>query len=112
MEAPIHARHVAIRKDQDLRAQYLRIDGVGLAEQSPNGPHSGQSEARTRSHATPYLGRTSTGWIAPALRWRTYSITLSARASSVGGTGKDAAVVPAEPVTAPACFSAAMCASS
>ena len=42
---------------------------------------------------------------------RPYSITSSARASSVGGTGKDAAVVPAEPVTAPACFSAAMCAS-
>jgi hypothetical protein len=32
------------------------------------------------------LGRTSTGWIAPACGWRTYSITLSARASSMGGT--------------------------
>jgi hypothetical protein len=31
------------------------------------------------------LGRTSTGWIAPACGWRTYSITSSARASSDGG---------------------------
>jgi hypothetical protein len=27
-----------------------------------------------------YLGRTFTGWIAPAFGWRTYSITSSARA--------------------------------
>jgi hypothetical protein len=32
------------------------------------------------------LGRTCTGWIAPACGWRTYSITSSARASSEGGT--------------------------
>jgi hypothetical protein len=32
------------------------------------------------------LGRTFTGWIAPACGWRTYSITSSARESSVGGT--------------------------
>jgi hypothetical protein len=30
------------------------------------------------------LGRTCTGWIAPACGWRTHSITSSARASSVG----------------------------
>ena len=41
---------------------------------------------RYQADATPYLGRTSTGWIAPACGWRTYSITSSARASSVGGT--------------------------
>jgi hypothetical protein len=34
--------------------------------------------------ATPYLGRTSTGWIAPACGWRTHSITSSARASRIG----------------------------
>jgi hypothetical protein len=31
------------------------------------------------------LGRTFTGWIAPACGWRTHSITSSARVSSVGG---------------------------
>ena len=74
--------------------------------------HQWPRDTRYQADATPYLGRTSTGWIAPALRWRTYSITSSARASSVGGTGDDAVVVPAEPVTAPVCFSAAMRASS
>src|SRR5262249_862538 len=34
--------------------------------------------------ATPYLDRTFTGRIAPACGWRTYSITASARASSIG----------------------------
>src|SRR5436305_10327036 len=40
---------------------------------------------RYQAGATPYLGRTSTGWIAPACGWRTYSITSSARARSAGG---------------------------
>src|SRR5262245_32804975 len=35
--------------------------------------------------ATPYLDRTSTGWIAPACGWRTHSMTSSARAISVAG---------------------------
>jgi hypothetical protein len=38
---------------------------------------------RYQADATPYLGRTSTGWIAPACGWRTHSITSSARASMV-----------------------------
>src|SRR5437870_9872670 len=33
---------------------------------------------RYQAAATPYLGRTSTGWIAPACGWRTHSITSSA----------------------------------
>src|SRR5262245_59140527 len=37
---------------------------------------------RYQAGAAPYLGRTSTGWIAPACGWRTYSITSSARASN------------------------------
>jgi hypothetical protein len=37
------------------------------------------------------LDRTFTGWIAPACGWRTYSITSSARASSVGGTSRPSA---------------------
>jgi len=41
---------------------------------------------RHQAGATPYLGRTSTGRIAPACGWRTHSITSSARASKVGGT--------------------------
>jgi hypothetical protein len=54
-------------------------------------PHPEQSLCTLRNHcrqwprntryqadATPYLGRTLTGWIAPALCWRTYSITSSA----------------------------------
>src|SRR5262249_41325336 len=41
---------------------------------------------RYQADATPYLGRTSTGWIAPAYGWRTHSIPSSARASKVGGT--------------------------
>src|SRR5436190_18586529 len=43
---------------------------------------------RCQADATPYLGRTFTGWIAPACGWRTHSITSSARASSVGGTSR------------------------
>jgi hypothetical protein len=31
-----------------------------------------------------FMGRTFTGWIAPAFGWRTYSITSSARASRLG----------------------------
>src|SRR5207248_6824984 len=30
---------------------------------------------RCQADATPYLGRTFTGWIAPACGWRTHSIT-------------------------------------
>src|ERR1700738_4185707 len=57
-------------------------------------PHPVQSLCTLRNHcrqwprntryqadATPYLGRTFTGWIAPALCWRTYSITSSVSAS-------------------------------
>ena len=47
---------------------------------------------RYQADATPYLGRTFTGWIAPACGWRTYSITSSARASSVGGTSRPSAL--------------------
>src|SRR5262249_33715503 len=41
--------------------------------------------------ATPYLGRTFTGWIAPACGWRTHSITSSARASNLSGIVKPSA---------------------
>jgi hypothetical protein len=47
---------------------------------------SGNATLATQVDATPYLGRTFTGWIAPACGWRTYSITSSARASSDDGT--------------------------
>ena len=47
--------------------------------------HQWPRNTRYQADATPYLGRTSTGWIAPACGWRTYSITSSARASEVGG---------------------------
>jgi hypothetical protein len=47
---------------------------------------------RYQAGATPYSGRTSTGWIAPALSWRTYSITSSAMTSSVGGTTRPSAL--------------------
>src|SRR5207248_6956874 len=47
---------------------------------------------RYQADATPYLGRTFTGWIAPACGWRTYSITLSARPSSEGGTARPSAL--------------------
>jgi hypothetical protein len=42
--------------------------------------HCRQRSRNTRyqAAATPYSGRTSTGWIAPACGWRTYSITSSA----------------------------------
>src|SRR6516162_6201352 len=40
---------------------------------------------RYQADATPYLGRTSTGWIAPACGWRTHSITSSASASNLSG---------------------------
>src|SRR5438552_9370270 len=43
---------------------------------------------RYQADATPYLGRTCTGWIAPACGWRTHSITSSAAARRLGGTVK------------------------
>src|SRR5262249_28071167 len=68
-------------------------------------PHPMQSLCTLRVHcrqwprnthyqagATPYLGRTFTGWIAPACGWRTPSITSSARASSCGGTSRPSAL--------------------
>src|SRR5439155_25836697 len=42
----------------------------------------------SRRLARPYLGRTFTGWIAPACGWRTHSITSSAIASIVGGISR------------------------
>src|SRR5262245_52318382 len=45
---------------------------------------------RYQADATPYLGRTFTGWIAPACGWRTYSISSSARASKDWGTSSPA----------------------
>src|SRR5207247_7538835 len=41
---------------------------------------------RYQAGATLYLGRTCTGWIAPACGWRTYSITSSPRSSTDAGT--------------------------
>src|SRR6516162_3227468 len=49
---------------------------------------------RYQADATPYWGRTFTGWIAPACGWRTYSITSSARGSSVNGTVRPSGLVP------------------
>jgi hypothetical protein len=40
---------------------------------------------RYQADATPYLGRTCTGWIAPASSWRTHSITSSARSRNASG---------------------------
>src|SRR5215472_292109 len=47
---------------------------------------------RYQADATPYLGRASTGWIAPACGWRTHSITSSARASRVSGRVRPSAL--------------------
>ena len=44
---------------------------------------------RYQADAAPYLGRTFTGWIAPACGWRTYSITSSA-ATELGGVARPA----------------------
>src|SRR6516225_8110009 len=43
---------------------------------------------RYQADATPYLGRTFTGWIAPACGWRTYWITSSTSASKVVGMAR------------------------
>jgi hypothetical protein len=43
---------------------------------------------RYQADATPELGRTCTGWIAPACGCRTYSVTSLARASRVGGNSR------------------------
>jgi hypothetical protein len=53
---------------------------------------SGHANTRYQADATPYLGRTSTGWTAPACGWRTYSIASSAMASSVAGTSRPSAL--------------------
>jgi len=47
---------------------------------------------RYQADATPYLGRTFTGWFAPACGWRTYSITSSARASADAGRSRPSAL--------------------
>ena len=55
------------------------------------------SKATSRAFAPPdsaadrsalFAGLATGGWIAPALCWRTYSITSSARASRVAGTSR------------------------
>ena len=52
----------------------------------------GSRNTRYQAGAAPYLGRTFTGWIAPACDWRTHSITSSARASSVHGMVRPSAL--------------------
>src|SRR5262247_1158703 len=47
---------------------------------------------RYQADATPYLGRTYTGWIAPACGWRTHSITSSAVVSNEGGISSPSAL--------------------
>jgi hypothetical protein len=47
---------------------------------------------RYQADDTPYLGRTCTGWIAPACGWRTYSIRWSAVITSVSGMAKPSAL--------------------
>src|SRR5207302_1258918 len=59
---------------------------IGLHLGVPGSDFSGCTTCRNTRYqagATPYLGRTSTGWIAPACGWRTHSITSSAVASSL-----------------------------
>ena len=46
---------------------------------------------RYQADATPYLGRTFTGWITPAFGWRTHSITSSARARRLSGIVRSSA---------------------
>src|SRR5205809_1146717 len=43
---------------------------------------------RYQAGATLYLGRTCTGWIAPACGWRTHSITSSAATSNLSDTAR------------------------
>src|SRR5262245_37966513 len=47
---------------------------------------------RYQADAAPYLGRTSTGWIAPACGWRTHSITSSTLARIAGGIARPSAL--------------------
>jgi hypothetical protein len=54
--------------------------------------HHWLRNTRYQADATPYLGRTFTGCIAPACGWRTHSITSSARASSNGGMVRPSAL--------------------
>jgi hypothetical protein len=80
------------------RAQQPTMPVIGfLHGASPEGPHAIAVYAShplspvATQHSLPsrmlplYLGRTFTGWIAPAFGWRTHSITSSARASSLSG---------------------------
>src|ERR671936_294686 len=52
---------------------------------------SGHATLATKQDATLYLGRTFTGWIAPACGWRTHSITSSARNRTDCGTVRPSA---------------------
>src|SRR5215467_13340387 len=58
-----------------------RISGRGFATTVA----SGHATLATKRTLLLNLGRTSTGWIAPACGWRTHSITSSAIASNVAG---------------------------
>src|SRR5262245_20974254 len=44
----------------------------------------GPRNTRYQADATPYLGRTYTGWIAPACGWRTHNITWRALPEKFG----------------------------
>ena len=111
-EWPMLARNAAVKLSADFEAEaqadsnkvrLLDKDSRPLRYLIFRGsiPHPMQSLCTLRNHccqrprntryqadATPYLGRTFTGWIAPALCWRTHSITSSARASSIGGKSR------------------------
>ena len=50
--------------------------------------HQRPRNTRYQADATPYLGRTCTGWITPACGWRTYSITSWARPAIAGSRDK------------------------
>ena len=54
--------------------------------------HQQPRNARYQADATPYLGRTVTGWIAPACGWRTYSINSSASNCIEIGTSRPSAL--------------------
>jgi hypothetical protein len=91
------AAHVAFERmktlgprDIDLSRLNPTPPAIAVYASSPLSPAVTQRSLLSGRY--PYLGRTSTGWIAPACGWRTHSITSSAGANTLGGTSKPLAL--------------------
>ena len=74
MSAPTSYGHALASEGRDVPSAIIGQESPVTPQHSPP------------SGATPYLSRTCTGWDRTSFAWRTHSMTLSARSTSVAGS--------------------------